>query len=229
MTRQRSRPTLPGIAVLATAVWLLPALVAVSCVALGPPPQSPAQPPAAAAKGSPSVPLPPAANRDSSVPATLGPDSAIAAPLVEDRRVSTPPATPPVISAKLESALAQLFEAYRTDDRARLATFAGQANLDVEHGAVRVILEMDRSPEAHPAGPAATEIVTTAGGTQSVVEHAPPIAIRADLAAAIVATGATYETAYQDWVQVLAPFASLPALADLPDVRVVRLPIPAGH
>lgn len=53
--------------------------------------------------------------------------------------------------------------------------------------------------------------------------------IRPHLAAAIAATGAIYETANGDLVQVVAPFASLEALAALPDVRMVRLPYPAGR
>ena len=189
-------------------------------------PSTPAQPPAA--------PLPPAAGGGSSASAmpqsTLAPALPAVAPAVEARGVtSTPSAGQPAAPPALESTLAQLFAAYSTGDPARLAAFAGQPHIDLAAGTVRVILELERSPEAHPAGPAATEVITATGGQPTIIEHAPPIAIRPDLAAAIAATGATYETAYGDWVQVLAPFASLPALASLPDVRSVRLPFPAGH
>ena len=64
-------------------------------------------------------------------------------------------------------------------------------------------------------------------GTQATIEHAPAIAIRAELEAAIAASGATYETAYEKWVQVLAPIDSLVALTEVPDVARVRLPYPA--
>ncbi|RIK26534.1 MAG: hypothetical protein DCC52_10185, partial [Chloroflexi bacterium] len=59
------------------------------------------------------------------------------------------------------------------------------------------------------------------------IQREPPIAIRADLAQAIAATGAVYETAYQNQVQVLAPFASLEALTKIPGARFVRLPYAA--
>ena len=213
MTRQPGSPVLHRMAVLATAVLLLPALSVASCVTSEPPSQPPVGTPAAAAQDSPvPAPLLPSDSQGSSgseMPqSTLVPVPLVIAPAVEDRGMtSAPPATRPVTPPGLESSLAQLFEAYHAGDRARLATFAGQPNIDLERGAVRVILEMDRSPEAHPAGPAPTEIVTTESGRQVTIEHAPPIAIRADLAAAIAATGATYETAYENWVQVLAPFA----------------------
>ena len=52
------------------------------------------------------------------------------------------------------------------------------------------------------------------------------MAIVAELDASIAATGAIYETAYENWVQVLAPFDSLEALSELPGVTYVRLPYP---
>ena len=52
------------------------------------------------------------------------------------------------------------------------------------------------------------------------------MAIVAELDASIAATGAIYETAYENRVQVLAPFDSLVALSELPGVTYVRLPYP---
>lgn len=253
MTRQPGSPVLHRIAVLAAAFLLLPALAIAACTASVPPPQplpetpaaaalppaagqgpsAPEMPPATPAQPT-AAPLPPAARGGSSVSAmpqsTLAPALPAVAPSVEIRGAASTPATgrSPVPSA-LESSLAQLFAAYSTGDLARLAAFAGQPHIDLAAGTVRVILELERSPEAHPAGPASTAVVTVTGGQSATIEYAPAIAIRPDLAAAIAATGATYETAYGDWVQVLAPFASLPALASLPDIRIVRLPFPAGH
>lgn len=118
--------------------------------------------------------------------------------------------------------------AYQAGDRDRLAVLGGNPHVDLAAGTVRVILEMDRDPEARPGTPT-VEVITTESGQRVEIHHAPPVAIRPDLAAAIAATGAIYETANGDLVQVLAPFASLEALAALPDVRMVRLPYPAGR
>ncbi len=128
----------------------------------------------------------------------------------------------------LDSYLAKVYAASLAGDSAALAALGGNPNVDLAAGTVRVILEMDRSPEAHQAGPGVVEVVTLADGRKVEIQHAPPIAIRDDLAQAIAATGATYETAYEDLVQVLAPFGSLPGLAQIPDVRLVRPPLPAG-
>ncbi len=127
----------------------------------------------------------------------------------------------------LQDQLVQLVAAYRSGDRQGLARFAGERDVDLETKRVRVILEMDVSPDAHPAGSPPVETVTLADGRTVQIQQAAPIAIRADLAQAIAATGATYETAYQDQIQVMAPFASLEALARIPGVRLVRLPYPS--
>ncbi len=128
---------------------------------------------------------------------------------------------------RLESALAQIAAAYQTNDLATLATFGGQRHVDLAQGTARVILEMDVDPQAHPAGGPTYEQVALPNGQMATIEHAPAIAIRPDLAAAIAATGASYETAYESWVQVLAPFGSLEALSKIEGVRYVRLPFPA--
>ncbi len=128
---------------------------------------------------------------------------------------------------RLESQLAQLYESAILGKGRPLETFAGQRHIDLAAGTARVILVMDADPEAHPAGPAWIETIDLGNGQTAQIEHAPPIAIRADLLAAIEATGARYETAYQNWVQVLAPFASLVALSEIEGVGWVRLPYPA--
>lgn len=135
---------------------------------------------------------------------------------------------PPRQDSRLDPFLAELTAAYRAGDRDRLAALGGNPHVDLAAGTVRVILELARDPEARPGTPT-VEVITTEGGQRVEIHHAPPVAIRPDLAAAIAATGAIYETANGDLVQVLAPFASLEALAALPDVRMVRLPYPAGR
>ena len=144
---------------------------------------------------------------------------------------STAPAAmqPRKKTSRLESILAELLAARRAGDSERLAALGGSPHIDLAANTVRVILEMDRDPEAHQAGPPVIEEVTLENGQKARIEHAPPIAIRGDLAQSIAATGATYETAYENLVQVLAPFDSLEALAQIPDVRLVRLPYPAGQ
>lgn len=127
----------------------------------------------------------------------------------------------------IESRLAQMMLAHRDGNSELLATFGGERHLDVAAGTARVILEMGRSPEAHAVGGPTYEIVALPNGTQATIEHAPAIAIRAELEAAIAATGATYETAYENWVQVLAPLDTLEALSKIADVARVRLPYPA--
>jgi hypothetical protein len=128
---------------------------------------------------------------------------------------------------KLESQLEQLYESAVLGTGRELATFAGQRHIDLEAGTARVILEMDIDPEAYQAGPAWIETIVLGAGQTTQVEHAPPIGIRAGLRSAIEATGATYETAYESWVQVLAPFGGLVALSEISGVRYVRLPFPA--
>lgn len=136
--------------------------------------------------------------------------------------------TPSHRANRLEPFLAELAAAYRAGDGERLAALGGNPHIDLAAGTARVILEMDRDPEAQPGTPT-VEVIVTEGGQRVEIHHAPPVAIRTDLAAAIAATGAAYETANGDLVQVLAPFGSLEALAALPDVRRVRLPYPAGR
>jgi hypothetical protein len=128
---------------------------------------------------------------------------------------------------KLESQLEQLYESAVLGTGRPLETFAGQRHIDLASGMARVILEMDADPEAHQAGPAWIETIDLGSGRTTQVEHAPPIAIRADLLSAVEATGARYETAYQGLVQVLAPFGSLVALSEVPGVARVRLPYAA--
>jgi hypothetical protein len=152
-----------------------------------------------------------------SVSSTVAPPSAIVESLVMKGGTTI---------AGLEDSLAQLYAAYLAGDNSKLATFAGQRHVNLASSTVRVILEMARSPQAHPAGAPRPEVVTLADGRTAQIYHAPPIAIRQDLAAAIAAIGVTYETAYEDWVQVLAPLGSLEALARIADVRYVRLPFP---
>jgi len=128
---------------------------------------------------------------------------------------------------KLQDRLTLILLAYRADDKTGLAAFGGDRNIDLDANAVRVILEMDIDPEAHVAGAPQVETVTLSDGRTVEIQREPPIAIRADLAQAIAATGAVYETAYQNQVQVLAPFASLEALTKIPGARFVRLPYAA--
>jgi hypothetical protein len=127
----------------------------------------------------------------------------------------------------IESSLVQLEAAYATQNTAALDGFAGGQHVDLAAGTVRVILEMAVDPEAHPVGGPVIEAVALAEGRRAYVEHAPQIAIRHDLTNAIEQQGAQYETAYEDRVQVLAPIESLSALAQIPGVRLVRLPYPA--
>lgn len=131
-------------------------------------------------------------------------------------------------ASRLEPFLSELVAAYRAGDRNRLAEFGGNPHVDLAAGTVRVIVEMDRNPEARPGTPT-VEVIITETGQRVEIHHAPPVEIRPDLAAAIAVTGALYETATGDLVQVVAPFSSLEALAALPDVRIVRLPYPAGR
>jgi hypothetical protein len=128
---------------------------------------------------------------------------------------------------KLESQLAQLYESAVLDRGRALETFAGQDHVDLAAGKARVMIEMDVDPQAKQAGRPTIEKVALPDGRTAQVEHAAPVAIRGDLAKAIEATGATYELAVGDLVQVLAPFGSLKALSEMAGVRRVRLPYPA--
>lgn len=129
--------------------------------------------------------------------------------------------------AGIESALAQLSAAYQEDDASRLATFSGDPNVDLTANTARVILEMAVDPEARPAGKTVAEVTTLEDGRRVTIEHAPQVAINSVLADAIAATGATYETAHENLVQVLAPIEALATLAQIPGVSWMRLPYPA--
>ncbi len=155
---------------------------------------------------------------DSATTATL-PDAAV----VVTAQVGRPADAP----TGLESRLAQMAAAYRAGDIATLATFGGERHFDLAARTARVILEMARSPEAYKAGGPTLETVTLPNGREATIEHAPQIAVRPELMDAIAATGATYETAYENWVQVLAPLGSLEALSKIADVAYVRFPFPA--
>ncbi len=225
------------------AVILAAILIAASCA----PPAAPIIPPPAATR----PPTPPGAQAGAPLNAATQerpvqePTSSIAAqaPALPHPTESTTEQVPTAIPADvsppaadereaaiphLDATLAQIYAAHRAGDQARLAALAGGPHIDLAAGTARVILEMDRDPEAHQSGPPVVEEITGADGQVTRIEYAPPIAVREDLAQAIAATGATYETAYENWVQVLAPFGSLPALAQIPAVRLVRLPFAAG-
>lgn len=166
------------------------------------------------------------------VPATGNPPSpgavveAVAAP-EGAWAVEAPPPVGKGAYPRLESQLEQLYESALSGTGRELETFAGQRHINLAAGTVRVILEMEVDPQAQALGGPTVETVTLPDGRTAQVQHAPPVAIRPDLRAAIEATGATYETAYRNWVQVLAPFPSLVALSEIPGVRYVRLPLPA--
>ena len=158
-----------------------------------------------------------------------------AGPRTEARAVTLPPganvsldigpAAGPKSALPLQSTLAQIAAAYRAEDQAALATFSDR-HIDLAAGTARVIIEMDVDPQAHKTGPNWFESVALPNGQLTTIEHAAPTAVRPDLAAAIAATGATFELAVDDLVQVLAPFSSLEALAKIEGVRYVRLPFP---
>jgi hypothetical protein len=145
--------------------------------------------------------------------------------VAEGVAVSVEPPEPVAKSnlSKLDDRLAQIVVAFRARDQVTLASLAGVPDIDLKNNSARVILEMEISPDARPAGTPSTEIVTLPDGRSVQIQHAPAVAIRRDLEQAIIATGAKYETAFQNSVQVLAPFASLVALTEIPGVRLVRL------
>lgn len=127
----------------------------------------------------------------------------------------------------LQDQLAQMSAAAKSGEAAKLNSFSASQFVDLANKQVRIVLEMDADPDAHVARAPTIETVELSGGKTAQIQHAPAIAIRPALAQAIVATGATYETAFQNLVQVLAPFTSLEALAKISGVRYVRLPYPA--
>lgn len=125
----------------------------------------------------------------------------------------------------LSPELAAMLAAYRAGDD-QPAILMAQVGGDPETGRLRVILEMAVDPEAR-AGPARTEVITLADGSQTTIEHAPQIKVRSDLAGAISTAGATVETAYENLVQVLTPVEGLERLSRIPGVSRIRLPYPA--
>lgn len=129
--------------------------------------------------------------------------------------------------AGLETSLAQLYAAFEAGDETALAVFAEQHHINLERGDVTVILEMAHDPQAHVKSISLPENISLPDGRAAQVFHASPANLRPDLSQSIAAAGAVYQSAYQNWVQVQAPFASLPALAQAPGVRYVRLPFPA--
>lgn len=153
-------------------------------------------------------------------PAQEIPAAALSAPTITSPRKSS-------ISG-LEDGLAQLVAARQAGDQTKLSAYAQDRNIDLANNRVRVILEMDVSPGAHPANGPRIETVQLPDGKTAQIQHAPAIVIRPALAQAIEATGARYETAYQNWVQVLAPIDGLEALTKISGVRYVRLPYPAA-
>ena len=157
----------------------------------------------------------PASPRDSTAAV---PDAARA----NSAALDTPSPGNKTASSKLTSPLDQIDAAFRSGDSAALNRFAGERAVDLKKNQVRVILEMDVSPDVH-AVPGPKETVILSDGRQVEVQQGSTITIRADLAAAIAAAGATYETASGEAVQVLTPFSSLQALAAIPGVRIVRL------
>lgn len=143
---------------------------------------------------------------------------------------SVPTLIPPQKSSTpgLQDELAQLVVARKSGDQTKLNAYAQDRNVDLANNRVRVILEMAVSPDAHPADGPTLETVQLPDGKTAQIQHAPAIVIRPALAQAIAATGARYETAYQNWVQVLAPIDGLEALTKISGVRYVRLPYPAA-
>lgn len=128
--------------------------------------------------------------------------------------------------ARLEYRLRVLADAFQAGDAATLQTYANQPHINLAEGTVRVILEMQVDPQARPDGPPRAESIAAGQGQHVTLYHAPRVLIEPALARAIAATGATYETAYANWVQVVSPLTTLPALAALPGVERVRLPFP---
>ncbi len=157
-------------------------------------------------------------------PAGPQPANAVALPSSANVVDLSSPGDLKVAAGAMESTLAQIAAAAAAGDQAVLATFDGTRHVHVAQGTARVILEMDVDPQAQAVGGPTYETVALPNGQLATIEHAAQIALRPDLAAAIAATGATYETAYENWVQVLAPFASLEALSKIDGVRYVRLP-----
>ena len=148
-------------------------------------------------------------------------------PNVEIAPQSLPPIPAKGVPGRLEDALAQLVAARRAADSAKLSALAANPHMDLAGESVRVILEMAIPIEAQTVTGSTQEVIELPTGQRATIEHAPSVSINPIMAAMIEGTGATYETAYANLVQVLAPFGSLEPLSDLPGVSYVRLPYPA--
>jgi hypothetical protein len=162
--------------------------------------------------------IPPVGNRLSAGTLKLPPGAEV---------VAAQPQVDKGVYPKLEPQLAVLYEWAALSKGRSLDEFAKQDHIDMAAGMARVILEMDIDPQARLAGAPTVEKVMLPDGRTARIEHAAPTRIRSDLAQAIVATGASYELAVGDLVQVLAPFRSLKALSEIAGARRVRLPYPA--
>lgn len=127
----------------------------------------------------------------------------------------------------LEYRLEQLYRASITADQATLDSFNGAQFVDINNATVRVILELDTPSEVKKTGEPWVEIIPGGDGSQVEIQHSAPISVRLDLELGLKASGAQLEAATDRYVQVLAPFGSLPALTKLPGVNLVRLPFPS--
>jgi hypothetical protein len=128
---------------------------------------------------------------------------------------------------RLEDALAQLAAAHAVADRTALDALAANPYVDLAEESVRVILEMAISIEAQTVTGSSQEVIRLSTGQRATIEYAPSVSIHPIVTSMIEGTGAIYETAYANLVQVLAPIDGLAALSDLPGVSYVRLPYPA--
>lgn len=128
---------------------------------------------------------------------------------------------------RLEDALAQLAAAHAVADQTALNALAANPHVDLAEESVRVILEMAIPIEAQTVSGSTREVIALPAGQRATIEHAPSVSINPIVTAMIEGTGAIYETAYANLVQVLAPIDGLVMLSDLPGVAYVRLPYPA--
>ena len=128
---------------------------------------------------------------------------------------------------RLEDALAQLAAAHAVADRTALDALAANPYVDLAEESVRVILEMAIPIEAQTVTGSSQEVIRLSTGQRATIEYAPSVSINPIVTSMIEGTGAIYETAYANLVQVLAPIDGLAALSDLPGVSYVRLPYPA--
>jgi len=127
----------------------------------------------------------------------------------------------------LEDTLAQIYQAYRARDAETLATFAGLRHIDLKAQTARVVLVMAKDLSDELTLRTVVETVTLEDGRLAQIQHGQVSGIPPDLLAALTRLGVVYETAYRDLVQVVAPFDSLAALAQIEGVTYVRLPLDA--